>query len=284
MLLSIITINYNNRDGLVRTVESVLAQRCRQQFEYIVVDGGSSDGSREYLELSGNRLDRCVSERDSGIYNAMNKGVRMASGDYCLFLNSGDVLHDDMAISDVMHNLEDVDLVVGKTLFLNSMQPSVVEEPITFRRLYVGSLPHPATFIKTCLLNKYPYDETLKIVSDWKFFLQTVILDNCSYKIVDRVISDFDCEGISSVNLDLCSQEREQVLQGMFPERVLKDYFKNIYGENHEDTVYDMFYIKMRSYRYGKVLYTLNVLIMRMISIFRKGARFARSFPLKPQE
>lgn len=280
MRLSIITINYNNGDGLAKTVESVLSQKGRDEFEYVVVDGGSKDGSKDTIELNAQRIDRWVSEPDKGIYNAMNKGVSMATGEYCLFLNSGDVLHDDNVISDILDYLQD-DLVIGKIVFLNNMSTSVVESPITFMRLYVGSLPHPATFIKTELLRKYPYDESLRIVSDWKFFLQTVIIDNCSYKIVDNIISDFDCDGISGVNRDLCDRERASVLKEMFPEKILLDYFKSHNGEGYQDTTYDRFYIKMRDYSYGKYLYSLNVMIMKFVSLFRKGARFARNYPTK---
>jgi len=281
MKLSIITINYNNDSGLLKTIGSVFSQKARDEFEYVVVDGGSKDGSKDTIELNAARIDNWVSEPDKGIYNAMNKGVSMATGDYCLFLNSGDVLHNDNVISDILDYLSGEDLVIGKIVFLNNMSTSVVEAPITFNRLYVGSLPHPATFIKTDLLKKYPYDESLRIVSDWKFFLQTVILDNCSYKIIDNIISDFDCGGISGVNRDLCDRERASVLKEMFPERIVLDYYRNLKGTGYQDTTYDNFYIKMRDYSYGKYLYSLNVVIMKFISLFRKGAKFARNYPTK---
>lgn len=281
MRLSIITINYNNDSGLAKTISSVLSQKGREGFEYLVVDGGSKDGSKGTIEINAQRIDKWVSEPDRGIYNAMNKGVSMATGDYCLFLNSGDVLHDDNVISDILFYLENEDLVIGKIVFLNNMSTSVVESPITFKRFYVGSLPHPATFIKTDLLRRYPYDESLRIVSDWKFFLQTVILDNCSYKIIDRIVSDFDCDGISGVNRDLCDRERASVLKEMFPERIVLDYFRNLKGEGYQETTYDNFYIKMRDYTYGKYLYSLNVVIMKFVSLFRKGAKFARNYPTK---
>ncbi len=281
MRLSIITINYNNLLGLSRTAMSVFGQSKRAEFEYIIIDGASNDGADSFLELNTKEIDKWVSEPDSGIYNAMNKGVSMATGDYCLFLNSGDVLHDQNVISDILGCLENEDLIIGKIVFLNNMSTSVVESPITFKRLYVGSLPHPATFIKTDLLRKYPYDESLRIVSDWKFFLQTVILNNCSYKIIDRIVSDFDCDGISGVNRDLCDRERASVLKEMFPERIVLDYFRNLKGEGYQDTTYDNFYIKMRDYTYGKYLYSLNVVIMKFVSLFRKGAKFARNYPTK---
>lgn len=281
MKLSIITINYNNSDGLKATISSVSNQNSRNDFEYIVIDGASKDGSKDVIDAAKGSIDFAVSEPDKGIYNAMNKGVRHATGDYCLFLNSGDCLHDDNTIAEILPHLGGDDLVIGKTMFLNNMSTSVVEAPITMRRLYVGSLPHPATFIKTDLLRGNPYDESLKIVSDWKFFLQEVILNNCSYKIIDTIVSDFDCEGISSQNRDLCATEREKVLKELFPERILLDYFKDTHGQGYEDSPYDKFFIKLRDYNYGKVIYTLSVLLMKFVAIFRKGARFSRNYPNK---
>lgn len=281
MKLSIITICYNNIEGVRKTVMSVSEQSARPEFEYIVVDGFSKDGTPQFLNENSKKLDKWVSEPDNGIYNAMNKGVAMATGEYCLFLNSGDVLHGPDVIEKILDCLDGTDLVIGKMLFLNNMSTSVVEEPLTMNRLYVGSLPHPATFIKTSLLRLHPYDESLRIVSDWKFFLQVAILEECSYKIIDQLISDFDCEGISSMNRDLCEQERSKVLKELFPSRVMLDYMRFQKGGGYSDTPYDKFYVKMRDYSYGRWLYTLNVLIMKLVAVFRKGARFARQYPTR---
>jgi len=281
MRLSIITINYNNVDGLQTTINSVICQNSRQEFEYLVIDGASSDGSKELINSLRGKIDVAISEPDHGIYNAMNKGVKHASGDYCLFLNSGDSLHGSDSIAKILPYLGSDDLVVGKTLFLNNMSASVVEAPITMKRLYVGSLPHPATFIRTELLRNNPYDESLRIVSDWKFFLQEIIINNCSYKIVDTIVSDFDCEGISSMNRDLCSTERDKVLKSLFPERILLDYYKSVHGQGYEESVYDKFFIKLRDYNYGKVIYSISVILMKIVSIFKAGARFSRNYPIK---
>ena len=281
MKLSIITVCYNNLAGLKRTVESINIQTARNAFEYIIIDGASSDGTKNFLRSTEIKIDKWTSEPDNGIYNAMNKGVDLASGDYCLFLNSGDVLHDCNVIEKAINEIDNHDLVIGKIIFLNSMSTSVVNTPITLQRLYVGSIPHPGTFIRTELLRENPYDESLKIASDWKFFLQALIIGNCSYKIVDLIITDFECDGISATNKDLCELEREQVLKDLFPERILLDYYQRTYGEGYEGSTYDNFYVKLRNYRYGEYLYSLNVLFMKFIALFRKGARFSRNYPVK---
>ena len=96
MKLSIITINYNDAKGLRKTFDSIKNQTCHE-FEYIVVDGGSSDGSQSVIEEYEQYISKWVSEPDNGIYNAMNKGAKMSTGDYMLFLNSGDNLFSDLA-------------------------------------------------------------------------------------------------------------------------------------------------------------------------------------------
>ncbi|MFZ3274524.1 MAG: glycosyltransferase, partial [Lutibacter sp.] len=93
MLLSIITINFNNLEGLKKTMASVLGQTWKE-FEYIIIDGGSTDGSAAYIESQSQHLNYWVSESDKGIYNAMNKGIKVAHGEYLLFLNSGDEFYD----------------------------------------------------------------------------------------------------------------------------------------------------------------------------------------------
>lgn len=279
--LSIITINYNNADGLERTICSVVAQTAYPDIEYVVVDGASKDGSYDVMTGYDGKISKWVSEPDKGIYNAMNKGVGMATGDYCLFLNSGDVLHDSSALEKVLPQLDGTDFVIGKVLFLNSGQTSDVEEPLTLNRFYSGSVPHPATFIKREWLLKYPYDESLRIVSDWKFFMQTLILDNAPYKLIDDIITDFDCEGISASNKSLVYSEREKVFAELFPPRVLLDYLQFKNGSGYKDTSYDRFFIKLRDFKYAKFIYALDVLIMKSVALFKKGAGFAKGFTMK---
>ncbi len=281
MKLSIITINWNNREGLLQTMDNVLAQTARDQFEYIVVDGGADDGSGEMLknEYDG-KLDKWTSQPIKPIYRKMNMGVQMATGDYCLFLNSGDALNDPDVVRDVLPFLDGGhDMVIGT--IIEGKSRTRVPEDITYLWMYKASIPHSAAFIRKELLIRHPYDEGLVIVSDWKFFLQTLILDNVSYKLIDRDISYFDQTGISSTRPLIVEEERRKVLAELIPPRITLDYLQFIQGSGYQNTDYDRFYLKMRKYRYGKVMYRLNVLAMRFIAIFRKGARFAREFEWK---
>jgi len=278
MKLSIITINWNNREGLEKTLRSVAAQTCRD-FEYIVVDGGSTDGSADLLPRPEFRITKWVSEKDSGIYNAMNKGVRMASGEYLLFLNSGDNLYDEGVIAGILPTLFDDDLITGKMLYSGKGRYSQAEEPLSLLYFYQSSLPHDATFIRRSLLLKTPYDETLRIVSDWKFFVQAVVLQGCSCRIVDNVISEFDTHGISATNRDLCQQEREKTLSELFPPRVLVDYLRFTKGGGYQDTDYDKFFVKLRNYKARRFIYALDHFVLRIVALWKKTFRWVRNFP-----
>ena len=278
MKLSIITINWNNREGLRATMENVLGQSARNQFEYVVVDGGAQDGSGEMLasEYAG-RLDKWTSQPIKPIYRKMNMGVEMATGDYLLFLNSGDALNDADVVRDVLPHLDGThDLVIGT--IMEGKRRTRVPDDITYLWMYKASIPHNGAFIKRELLVKHPYDENLTIVSDWKFFLQALILDNCSYKLIDRDIAYFDQTGISSTRPLQVEEERRKVLDDLVPARINDDYLQFTKGQGYKNTDYDRFYIKLRKYKYGKWLYNLNVLTMRFIALFRKGARFAREY------
>ena len=278
MKLSIITINWNNREGLRATMENVLGQSARDQFEYVVVDGGAPDGSGEMLasEYDG-RLDKWTSQPIKPIYRKMNMGVEMATGDYLLFLNSGDALNDADVVRDVLPHLDGThDLVIGT--IMEGKRRTRVPDDITYLWMYKASIPHNGAFIKRELLVKHPYDENLTIVSDWKFFLQALILDNCSYKLIDRDIAYFDQTGISSTRPLQVEEERRKVLDDLVPARISADYLQFTKGQGYKNTDYDRFYIKLRKYKYGKWLYNLNVLTMRFIALFRKGARFAREY------
>ena len=153
--------------------------------------------------------------------------------------------------------------------------------PITLLSLYDHSIPHNAAFIRKELLVRHPYDEDLRIVSDWKFFVEALVLDNCSYRTINKEIAEFDCNGLSSKNRDLCDQERESVFKELFPERVMVDYFRFKNGNGYQDKPYDRFFVKLRNYRSGRFLYSLDVVIMRIIALFKKSARWAREFSVK---
>lgn len=222
MRYSIITINYNNREGLELTIKSVINQTSKD-FEYIVIDGGSTDGSVDIIKQNADHINYWVSEKDKGVYNAMNKGIAQAKGDYLVFMNSGDCFHTP----DVLELMSDYqeDIICGKVFKGNATIPSGHHKPaITLVDLMRGSLPHQAMFIKRELMQKYPYDENYKILSDWKFCIQAFVFDNCTFRNSDVIIADYDISGISTNSNGLLAKEREIILKELFPQRIIDDY------------------------------------------------------------
>lgn len=221
--LSIITINYNNKAGLSKTIESVVNQ-VNADFEYIVIDGGSTDGSIDVIQENSEKIHYYVSEKDFGIYNAMNKGIKAATGTFLLFVNSGDFLVDNTIIATVLKELSDEVSIYYGNVFCskNGMRTFLWRPPgkISYSYFLNDSLPHAASFMKRSLFHKhFFYDESLKIVSDWGFFVYCIHKGNESYHHLDLNIADFDRSGISSdeKNTKLVIQERTQVLKKHFP-------------------------------------------------------------------
>jgi len=248
-------------------MESVFAQTSKE-FEYIVVDGGSTDSfcqviSDKRLVINGesgfNGIHvTCLSEKDSGIYNAMNKGIRMAKGEYLQFLNSGDCLvsadvtkkilnllfplmKDDVPLSFSEEEYTQIGIELGEGLGGKSQilygnmlkqQPKRILRDRGFAGrmptmldFFTGTLNHSPAYIKRSLFETYGlYDESFKIVSDWKWYLQVIALNGIVPVYKDIDVTLFDMTGISTVNFDLDKSERKQVLSAILPVSVIKDY------------------------------------------------------------
>ena len=235
MILTIITINRNNAAGLKKTMRSVASQ-IGGDFEYVVIDGASTDGSveviRSYEASFGGRL-KWISEPDKGIYNAMNKGIGMAMGDYLQFLNSGDSLVSDDITKRMTEALKSKgypsilygnmlkDMPDGKAM----RDRCFAGREISFLGFYTGSLNHSSAYIRRSLFDRYGmYDEGFKIVSDWKWFLQAIILGGEKPVYVDMDVTLFDMNGISEKNKALDKTERRRVLNELIPSTILADY------------------------------------------------------------
>ena len=301
--LSIITINYNNAEGLRKTLASVAAQTY-PNIEHIIVDGNSTDGSVEVIEAyasgvactasgcgikdavsaadaavnsqpaKGAQLREAtqpangtlpahsahhqilwVSEKDKGIYNAMNKGIEIALGkrvvnddhssspianspspiadtEYIQILNSGDLLASEDVTYKMVCQLNQYDESVG-ILYGNMIKVNAVGKVIdksgyteySLRQFYRSTLNHDCAYIRKDLFEEYGlYDENLKIVSDWKWYLQAIGLGRVKPEYVDIDVTIFDDGGISETQLDKRYAERRQVLEELLPPAVLWDY------------------------------------------------------------
>lgn len=222
MRYSIITINFNNKAGLSQTINSVITQ-TNNDYEFIIIDGGSNDGSKDIIKEHENHITYWISEKDNGIYHAMNKGVAQAHGNYCIFMNSGDCFHFPEVLDSIANYQEDI--ICGKVIKGNNTKASgLYKSSISLVDLMRASLPHQAMFIKRELLVKHPYDENYKILSDWKFSIETIVFDNCSFRNIDIIVANYDTTGISTNSNGLLPKEREQILKELFPPRITIDY------------------------------------------------------------
>lgn len=282
MKLTIITINYNNAAGLQKTMESVLAQTSKE-FEYIIVDGASTDGSIETIQQFNNSTVQqfsWISEPDTGIYNAMNKGIRMAKGEYIHFLNSGDWLVDEFVVekmirevlsselgvsssefrvssSELGNETMPIDILVGNKIMVRpdgKMRKGKNDKrPVTALTFYRGTIEHTSAYIRRAMFDVVGmYDENLRIVSDYKWYFDAVLNHHAKVVFTDIYVSYFDSTGISSTNLTLDKAERRQILEQMLPEAVLADYDRHhIAIDQHERIqrypfIYKFFYLVER--------------------------------------
>ncbi len=211
MLLSVITVAWKNLAGIEKTWQSLahLAKVPGITFEWIVVDGGSNDGTAQFLEnLNGQYSLRYVSEKDNGIYDAMNKGIDMAQGRYALFLNSGDIFHQDIA--QVAHQLAavppaDNSMIIGDAL-LDFGDGTKIERRAKLGWYIYHSLPasHQAIFFPLSGLRKYPYDLQYKVSSDYALAAK-MYKSGHAFKRVKGMVSEFSMGGVStSNNIELC--------------------------------------------------------------------------------
>ncbi len=316
MTLSIITINYNNSEGLKKTLASVASQSyCN--IEHIIVDGGSTDGSVDIIREYENTTKRSVtinqstiqvkwvSEPDKGIYNAMNKGIEIALGrrivnsfnrsefveedyhtpytvhhtpsqsdcDYIQILNSGDILASPDVTERMMSALYTVHctpytengshaILYGNMVKFDYANNRILgksrEVEYSLRNYYSGTMNHDCCYFRRDLFETYGlYDENLKIVSDWKWFLQAIGLGHVKPIYVDIDVTIFDASGISETNLSLRNQERRQVIEELLPPAILADYDKYAFPTTQIDRL-KKYHLWSLVYFFERVLFKLN--------------------------
>ena len=223
MKFSIITINYNNKEGLERTIKSVLGQTFHD-YQFIIIDGGSTDGSIDIIKQNADYIDYWISESDRGRYPAMNKGIKQAKGDYLNFMNSGDSFHSSTVLEDISKMNYTEDIITGGFYDQEKGIKHIIKpQEVTLLTMLKNTFNHQATFIKRQLFDKRLYDENYVIQSDAKFNYQSIIYDNCSIRIIDYIVANYDFNGISS-NLTLVNKEWDHMLAELIPQRILQDY------------------------------------------------------------
>ena len=282
MKLSIITITYNNAEGLQRTIDAVQSQTYRD-FEHIIVDGGSTDGSVKIIEayasdmahmasgsvLMGSNGDfvavdsqdstlangaqphevtqpaastqpsiKWISEKDKGVYDAQNKGIAIAQGEYCYFLNAGDTFCNEhvleLIFKPLTFNLSPLtstpDILYGNEIIVDGNGQRVgiargVENP-SFVDLYNSCMKHQASFIRRELFDKYGmYDAAMRICSDFDWFFRVIAFhDDVTLQYMDVDIAYFENTGLSYHAPELCAKERQQILNRYMSKLLQRDY------------------------------------------------------------
>lgn len=244
MKFSIITVNYNNKEGLLRTMESVINQTFRD-FEFIVIDGGSTDGSAELLKEYDSQINYWVSEKDGGIYQGMNKGIAKATGDYLNFMNSGDCFFNENVLDNINNRNLSSDIIVGKDYHYNSKTKqgfsTILPSRISMLTFYIQTLPHQSSFFKSNLFDKTLYDESLKIVADIKFYIQKICVEGCSVEIIDEIICRREPDGVSKTYNERRIVEHMAVLKQTLPTGAIKDY--HTLAMLDKSTLYKLFHL-----------------------------------------
>ncbi|UEG50560.1 glycosyltransferase [Ferruginibacter lapsinanis] len=222
-LISIISINYNNKPGLANTIESVLKQSFKD-YEYLIIDGLSDDGSKELIQQNEQYLSYWISEKDNGVYDAMNKGILQAKGRYLFFLNSGDCL----ASSDVLErvsvgmNQGDHDIVYGDFIYDNKI---VTYKPVlSLYYVLTQGMCHQTQFLKKALFDKAGlYNPIYRVTADHCQLILFLVKYNASYIHVNVPVSVIELGGMSSVSIANNQKERMQFMQTEFP-LLVQDY------------------------------------------------------------
>lgn len=228
MILSIITINFNNLEGLRKTIDSVLSQTWHD-FEWIIIDGGSTDGSKELIEDTANKLTASdynplsfwCSESDSGIYNALNKGLSHCIGTYINCMNSGDEFYDNQTLEKLFSTSHNSDIIFGNSFHYSKENAFISHYPesVDLYFLYHSNICHQAMFVKTELLKASPFDEQYRICADYAKWLELMI-QGCSFKYVPNMICRFDMTGMSNTG-NLITIEREKIKTKYIPKYIL---------------------------------------------------------------
>ena len=229
------------------TINSVLEQQFRN-FEFIVIDGGSNDGSVELINEHSDQITHWISEPDKGIYDAMNKGILLASGDYLQFLNSGDCLSSPDILAAIAPSLGTHEIVYGdmKINDKGTITEGFMPDQLSLEHMVKDTLWHPVSFIKRSLFQTIGlYNTELRICGDYDFFFKAIFVHQISTLHIHMFVVIFQLDGISSdgKNAELIKSEKMRVQQAYLPASV----FQNLHQSADEPLPDRGFFKKMIS-------------------------------------
>lgn len=210
MLISIITVCFNEQDNIKRTMESILSQN-EKCFEYIICDGGSTDDTLCIIEETKKKYKdiniRVISKKDGGIYYGMNNGIEYANGDYILFINAGDQLHDTNVISSLVSEINDKSQIIyGNCVFVEKdIEKEIVCDDS--KLLQDMTVCHPAVLVPTSIMKERRFNTSYKIAADYEYlvYLKT---SGFQFKHIERYISYFFYGGVCTSDFKKSMEER----------------------------------------------------------------------------
>lgn len=220
MKLSIITVNYNNRDGLQKTIDSVISQTWRD-FEWIIIDGGSTDGSKELIEKYQSNFAYWCSEPDKGVYNAMNKGIAKAKGEYISCMNSGDIYYENDTLNKVFYTKRTADILYGDAMKVNGKNPHLdhFAVPVEIYTFFHRNVCHQAMFVRTQILKEKGFDESYRLIADYSRWIEAAINGN-SFEYINVIVCSYDTQGMST-NWNVAKIEVERMVNTVYPKPIL---------------------------------------------------------------
>lgn len=213
--ITIITAVYNRVDKIEQCISSVVNQTY-DNLEYIIIDGGSTDGTVDVIKKYENKIAYWCSESDAGIYDAWNKGVSHATGDYINFIGSDDAMFDNLSIERIARYLDGkLDVLAGNIILVNEQthfENVLNNVHVKSRNTYKGGcILTQGTFIKRTIFDKYKFDLSYKIAADYKMFLQYYYDESIKIQFIDNAIQYFSDEGVSTTNFNFVKQEDNRI-------------------------------------------------------------------------
>lgn len=235
MKLSIITITYNNIEGFIQTFDSVIAQNWTD-FEWIVIDGGSEDGTREFIMKNQERFSFWCSESDGGIYDAQNKGARQAVGDYLCFMNAGDCFIDNDVLSKINKYFGKADILYGDTIFVGKEKEEQVIHPQTLTLSWLSryAINHQSAFIRRVVFEQFCFDLKYKMLADRKLWIQCMLQDK-TFEKLPFFTTRYDANGLSSRNKGQWQHEHQEICDELLPKSVQRSLDSAHYFESSID-------------------------------------------------
>jgi len=246
--LSIITVNLNDKKGLEKTIKSVVEQSFTD-YEFIIIDGGSTDGSINIIKKYSKYISYWISEPDKGIYNAMNKGIAKATGTYFHFLNSGDWLAENSVYKTIFTREHSNLIIYGNYNRIKNMKVNYYKYPakLTNHWFYNGTLCHQSVIIHNSVFKEVRFDENYKLVSDWILLFNLFVNRNVKFKYVDIIICNYSDDGISSKKGNQLKLEKERT-----------KYIETEFLPNEFNTDYKRLIQTLNLLNYKNTLFTLD--------------------------